>query len=83
MPALDPGVICHQVRFSNRFWLLLATGLPPGKHMGSCCLFCSKMLLLNNMSKERTVIMSPKSHKSYLCMIVKVLKFLVTDGSTN
>ena len=71
MPALDPSVICHQVRFSNRFWLLLATGLPPGKHMGSCCLFCSKMLLLNNMSKERTVIMSPKSHKSYLTAVSK------------
>ena len=68
MPALAPCVIFHQARLSNRFWLLLATGLPPGKHMGSCCLFCSKMLLL---SKERTVIMSPKSHKSYLTAVSK------------
>ena len=66
MPALAPCVIFHQARLSNRFWLLLAAGLPPGKHVGSCSLLVSIISLLHNMREECIAIITSKYHSSYL-----------------
>ena len=70
MPALAPCVIFHQARLSNRFWLLLAAGLPPGKHVGSCSLLYFIISLLCNLREECIAITSFKCHMSYLTVVV-------------